>query len=402
MNLPEKLFLFLSLLLGCTYSVIAQDSIFISGDYIEDAYVNSIIDEPNGHWQSLIAAKWTYNGYEGVGRSFIKFDLSGIPYYSKIISARLSLFHDPSSGHIGHSNMGGDNSGIIMRAVEDWTDNEITWYTQPVTTNTNWVILPAPESDDQDYPDIDVTKLVQDMVNHPGVQQGFILKLFDEYDLYRSLVFASVDHSDTNIRPRLFIKYDDVQYTSVINIKPDGEEGKDAYINSVLHDPRGDQPTLIATVWTYNGEEGTGRFLIDFPFSQDIIPEGMQILKAELNLYYDPVSEHIGHSVLGGKNDLIIRRITESWDEHTVTWYNQPETSADADQVVVNSSNLENQDYLNIDVTGLVNTMINNPDEKHGFMVKLLEESHITEVLFLLPLIIRIHSFGRVWMFILV
>lgn len=377
MNLPVKLFLFLSLLLGCTYSVIAQDSVYISGDNIEDAYVNSINYEPNGYSQSLIAAKWTYDGNEGKGRSFIKFDLSEIPCYSKIISARLSLYHDPTSDHIGHSDLGGDNSGIIMRAVEDWTDNEITWYTQPVTTNTNWVILPAPESDDQDYPDIDVTKLVQDMVNHPDIQQGFIIKLLDEYELYRSLVFASVDHSDTNIRPKLFVKYDRIQYTSVISIKPDGEEGKDAYINSVLDTPHGDQTTLIATVWTYNGEEGTGRFLIDFPLSQDIIPEGMIILRAELNLYYDPVSDHIGHSTLGGKNDLIIRRITEPWDEHTVTWYNQPGTSADVDQVIVNSSNLENQHYLNIDVTGLVNTMINNPDEEYGLLIKLLEEESV-------------------------
>jgi hypothetical protein len=312
-----------------------------------------------------------------VGRSFIQFDLSKIPCYSKIISARLSLFHDPTSGHIGHSNLGGDNTGIIMRAVEDWADDEITWYTQPVTTNINWVILPAPESDDQDYPDIDVTKLVQDMVNHPDIQEGFILKLFDEDSIYRSLVFASVDHSDTNIRPKLFIKYDKVQYTSVISIKPNGEEGKDAYINSVLPDPHGDQSTLVATVWTYNGEEGTGRFLIDFPLSQDIIPEGMKILKAELNLYYNPVSGHIGHSTMGGKNNLIIRRITEPWDEHSVTWYNQPETSMDTNQVMINSSNLENQHYLNIDVTGLVSSMINNPDEGYGFLVKLLEEGSV-------------------------
>lgn len=372
----KKLFLYLYLFIGCTYSVLAQDTIIISGESIEDAYINSVNYAPNGYAPTLISAHWTYGGYEGVGRSLIRFDLSEIPEYATVLNAKLSLYHDPTSEHIGHSNMGGDNTGIIMRIVENWSDEEVTWYTQPITTNTNWVFIPAPESEDQDYPDLSVTRLVQDMVNHPDIQLGFIIKLFDEYELYRSLVFASIDHADPDLRPTLYIEYDNrIEYDTIIHIKPGSVDGKDAYINSVYHSPDGDRHTLISSVWTYNGEEGTGRFLIDFQLSQ-CIPEGTEILKAELNLYHDPVSDHIGHSTLGGKNSLVINRITEPWDEHAVDWYEQPETSSD-NQVMVNSSNIFDQHYLNIDITDLAQAIIDDPDQGHGILVKLVEENNL-------------------------
>ena len=372
----KKLFLFVSLLTGCTYLISAQETITISGEYIKDAYINSVNYAPNGHAPTLIAAHWTYGGYEGVGRSLIRFDLSEIPEYAQVLNAKLSLYHDPTSEHIGHSNMGGDNTGIIMRIVEDWSDEEVTWYTQPITTNTNWAIIPAPESEDQDYPNIDVTELIQDMIDHPDLQQGLMIKLYDEYDLYRSLVFASVDHADPDLRPMLYIEYDNrIEYDTIIHIKPGSLEGKDAYINSVNHSPNGDEPTLIASVWTYYGEEGTGRFLIDFQLAQ-YLPVGTEILKAEFNLYHDPVSAHIGHSTMGGKNSLIINRITESWDEHTVYWYEQPEISSD-DQVIVNSSNIFNQHYLNIDITDIAQAIIDNPEEGHGLLVRLSEETNL-------------------------
>ena len=232
----KKLFLYLYLFIGCTYSVLAQDTIIISGESIEDAYINSVNYAPNGYAPTLISAHWTYGGYEGVGRSLIRFDLSEIPEYATVLNAKLSLYHDPTSEHIGHSNMGGDNTGIIMRIVENWSDEEVTWYTQPITTNTNWVFIPAPESEDQDYPDLSVTRLVQDMVNHPDIQLGFIIKLFDEYELYRSLVFASIDHADPDLRPTLYIEYDNrIEYDTIIHIKPGSVDGKDAYINSVYH-----------------------------------------------------------------------------------------------------------------------------------------------------------------------
>jgi len=360
--------LFLSL---CSIAI-SQNSITIKGESISDAYINSVVNHPDGRSPSLIAAQWTYGGYDGYGRSLIKFDLSEIPVFSKVDYAKLSLYHDPISNHIGHSDLGGDNTGIIMRVVQDWVDEEVIWDTQPLTTNTNWRLIHPPDSSNQDYTDIDVTKLIQDMVNHPDLQQGLMIKLLEENVLYRSLVFASVDHTDPELWPELYVEFSDqYQVSEVLTIKPGPEKGKDAYINKVNGFPEGDGESLIASVWTYYGELGTGRFLIDFQLPE--IPGDKELIRAELNLFHNPSSAHKGHSKLGGSNELVIQRITEPWDEHTVYWNNQPQTTSE-NETNVNPSNLEDQHYLNIDITKLVKDILANPDEGYGLLVKLAEE----------------------------
>ncbi len=337
--------------LGFYCFIFSQSSITIQAESINDAYINSVNDWPHGHQYSLVAAEWTYYGLAGVGRGLIKFDLSEIPVFSKIEYARLSLYHNPSSFHIGHSDMGGDNTGIILRVVEDWVDEEVIWNTQPLTTNTNWKLIHPPDTDDQDYPVIDVTKLIQDMVNHPDLQQGFMVKLLEENALYRSLVFASVDHPDSELWPEIYIEYtEETNISDNLKIKPGPDKGKDAYINLVNYSPNGDEESLVASVWTHGGEPGTGRFLIDFQLPE--LSGDKELIRAELNLYHNPSAGHQGHSRLGGSNELVIQRVTKAWEENTVDWYNQPQTTSE-NEIYVNPSNLADQHYLNIDITAL-------------------------------------------------
>jgi hypothetical protein len=367
-----KRFIFFFVFVIVSYLLHCQDSIVIHGANINDAYINSVYDQPNGHKSSLIASHWTYFEGEGIGRSLIKFDLSGIPDFSNVEYAQLSLYHDPVSSHTGHSDLGGDNTGIIMRVIQNWRDEEVTWYTQPITTNTNVKILPAPENENTDYPDIDITNLVQDMLNHPDLQQGLIVKLFSEDSIYRSLVFASVDHPNSNLRPELFIKYRKTDFVdSIIKLKPGPAKGNDAYINSVDPNPDGEEKSLIASVWTHNGVPGVGRFLIHF--SLPTLPENYKLYKAEINFHHDPNPDHIGHSTMGGDNSLVIRRITEQWSENTISWNNQPSTTTE-DETFTNPSNLSDQSYTNIDVTEMVKFMNQHPTENYGFQVKLIEE----------------------------
>lgn len=362
------------LLLGFYCFIFSQSSITIQGESINDAYINSVNDWPHGHQYSLVAAQWTYSGgNEGYGRSLIKFDLTEIPEYSKIEYARLSLYHNPNSGHIGHSDIGGDNTGIIMRVVEGWTDEEVIWDTQPLTTNTNWSLLHPPDADDQDYPNLDVTQLIQDMVNHPDLQQGLMIKQLEESAFYRSLVFASIDHPNLDLWPELYVEYtEQTDIIDVFNIKPGPDKGKDAYINLTNYSPNGDEESLVASVWTHGGEPGKGRFLIDFHLPE--LSGEKELIRAELNLYHNPSSGHQGHTRLGGSNEIVIQRITEPWDENTVYWYNQPQTTSE-NEAYVNPSNLADQHYLNIDITNLMNDILANPDEGFGLFVKLIDES---------------------------
>ncbi len=168
----------------------------------KDAYVNSWY-ERKGSTQSFIAAAWTYDGIEGVGRSFIQFDLPELPDSITGFQAHLNLYYDPTSGHEGH---GGENTCRLERVIEDWTESGVLWYDQPAVTSTNAVIIPASITSNQDYPNIDVTDLVLDMYAHPDSSFGFRLSLVTE-EIYRSMILASSDHSDQNLWPSLVISY---------------------------------------------------------------------------------------------------------------------------------------------------------------------------------------------------
>ncbi|MDA3816648.1 MAG: DNRLRE domain-containing protein, partial [Prolixibacteraceae bacterium] len=87
------------------------------------------------------------------------------------------------------------------------------------------------------------------------------------------------------------------------------------------------------------------------------------------------------HSTMDGSNEAILCRITSPWEENTVTWNNQPSVTTQ-NQVILPESNSSNQDYLYIDVTNLVMDMLDDPDNSHGFLLKLVIEEHYRSLIF--------------------
>jgi PKD repeat protein len=170
----------------------------------KDAYINTFYSSGNGSTQSFIASAWTYGGVEGIGRSFIQFDLPDLPDSYSNFRATLNLFYDYSSQHVGH---GGDNISKLQRITEDWNEFGIDWYNQPSVSEVNTVLIPASTNTYQDYPNIDVTDLVADMYENPTNSFGLRLSLLEE-SIYRSMILASSDHPDESIRPYLVISYD--------------------------------------------------------------------------------------------------------------------------------------------------------------------------------------------------
>jgi PKD repeat protein len=82
-----------------------------------------------------------------------------------------------------------------------------------------------------------------------------------------------------------------------------------------------------------------------------------------------------------GENESYLQLITEEWDEETVTWNNQPSITTE-DQVYLPSSTEPEQDYTNIDVTVLVSKMYNEPENYHGFLLRLITEEYYRCLLF--------------------
>ena len=159
-----------------------------------------------GVYPDFVAMSWTVSGNPVNYRSLIEFDLSNIPSGAVINSADLSLYSHDSPGLGSHSTTSGSNESVLSRITSSWEENSVTWNNQPTTTIENQVFLSESSSSTQDYLNIDVTDLIEDMIADPSNSHGFLLKLLNEQH-YRSLVFAASDHSDSGLHPKLEICY---------------------------------------------------------------------------------------------------------------------------------------------------------------------------------------------------
>ncbi|HAS39981.1 MAG TPA: hypothetical protein DCS93_05850 [Microscillaceae bacterium] len=159
-----------------------------------------------GSEPQFIAHEWTWDGSVGTRRSLIDFDFSLLPANALVISAHLSLYGYPSSGDGGHSSLTGSNESLLQRITSAWDENLVTWNNRPTVTTQNQIKLSRSTSVGQDYLDIDVTNLVNDMLSNPTSAHGFMLSMQTQQH-YRRLVFASSDHPDPLKRPKLVIIY---------------------------------------------------------------------------------------------------------------------------------------------------------------------------------------------------
>jgi len=140
-------------------------------------------------------------------RNFLKFDLTTIDSNSIVIMAKLSLYYpDTIIYPDGDYSLGNSNESVLKRVTSPWTENTVTWSIQPTTTDTDLVILPQSTSTYQDYPNIDVTAMVQQMVSNPSLNYGFLLGLTSE-TYWSRLLFASGDNPDSTKRPKLEVTY---------------------------------------------------------------------------------------------------------------------------------------------------------------------------------------------------
>ncbi len=173
---------------------------------------------------------------------------------------------------------------------------------------------------------------------------------------------------------------------TMVTFQP-GVSGKDAFIQHLLSDPSGDNTnfgdfrSMEAMAWTWSGQNGTLRSLLEFDLTS--IPSNAVVSSAILSLHNDPASAENGgqHSILSGSNECYLKRITAPWNESTVTWNNQPATTSTG-QITIPASFTPNQDYPNIDVTAMATDMIHNPSTNYGFMFQLVTEVKFRAMIF--------------------
>ncbi len=360
-------------LLAISLNIWSQQIITLQPGAVEgkDSRVSSIFTENAGDWPEFAVTAWTWKGRFGIIRELIDFDLSAINPGAIVEKAQLFLYAPESSSTGPHSTQSGSNSMYVRRVTSPWNEHTVTWASQPSTTTYHQVITPASSDPYQNYV-INVTNLVQDMIKYPATGHGFMFRLVTE-EMYRMVNFASSDHPDTSLHPKLVITL-----AGEVNMKPGAKEGKDSRVSSIFTENAGDWPEFAVTAWTWKGRFGIIRELIEFNTAS--IKPGTVIERATLKLYAPATSSTGPHSTQSGSNSMYVRRVTSPWNEYAVTWASQPSTTT-YHQVVTPASSDPYQDY-SINVTALVQDMVNNPSTSHGFMFRLVTEERYRMVNF--------------------
>lgn len=167
----------------------------------------------------------------------------------------------------------------------------------------------------------------------------------------------------------------------MLTLQPEGETGKDALISLLRPDNNFGEnySDFILYAGTNDGEVNKYRDLLEFNLSS--LKKNTQIHNAFLSLYYNSTTGFgWGGQAHSGQNSFKIERIISPWTETTVTWNTQPSTT-DVNSVIVPASENPYGDYLNIDVKNLIQDIVNNPDNSHGMMLKLVNETPYAQVI---------------------
>ena len=172
-------------------------------------------------YSRVVMQAWTYSGETMYRRTAMKFILDDIPVGSDIVSATLYFYSDPtktsSSDSDGNSQLSGSNAFYIERTTEDWDDLTVTWNTQPSSTTDGRMLIPASSSTTENI-QIDLTDMVQTWINTPAMNYGVKLFLQTESH-YRSRNYASMEHANVDIRPKLIIDYNEPPMPSTSTIE---------------------------------------------------------------------------------------------------------------------------------------------------------------------------------------
>jgi len=150
----------------------------------------------------LRAWEWSTSDY----RSFLEFDLTGITPGTPITSATLTLFGTNSSSNPSPSAnpcLSGPNPTFIEQVTSAWNENNITWNNQPGVTTLNQVSVPA-HCGPLDVITVDVTAIVQDMIDNPSTNFGFRWSQQIQTP-NRAIIVGSSDNTNPALRPRLEI-----------------------------------------------------------------------------------------------------------------------------------------------------------------------------------------------------
>lgn len=190
-----------------------------------------------------------------------------------------------------------------------------------------------------------------------------------------------------------------------VTLQPGATEGSDARISNVQNCtppgnpfsnlPNSNDPDfqdMPVAAWTNNANGCATiqhRAFLKFTALNNI-PQTATILSAKLSLYgvSSSVSLPQGNSYYpgspynsSGTNECWIKQVSGSWSESAITWNNQPAVTETNRVAIPASTSQYGYDALDIDVTNMVKSMVNNA-ANNGFCIMLQNEVYYRSVTF--------------------
>jgi len=183
-------------------------NILISDSLIKHSYITNFYPGINFENDDDFAAlAWIADTVSYIGRTLFICKLSVIPQNATVTNAQLLLSYDREPIHYtgaGHHQDSGSNACYMQRITQNWADSTVNWNTQPSVTTTNQISLDSSTSGFQNY-SVDMTAVINDMVQNPSGNFGFLFRLKKESPL-RVLGF-SMGLRNPNLKPVLQVTY---------------------------------------------------------------------------------------------------------------------------------------------------------------------------------------------------
>ena len=165
---------------------------------------------PDSEWLRIEAWTASSNGSpEHDHRALVQFEELKTITNINLISATLKLYAYPDFPY-ANGGQAEVNDVEIFRITKSWIEDQVSWANQPDVDNNISAIIP--HNNNYDFIEVDVTDLVQEMLNDPAGSFGFLLKQIDESP-YGSMNFASSDYPDYERAPELIITGEDIEFT---------------------------------------------------------------------------------------------------------------------------------------------------------------------------------------------
>lgn len=340
---------------------------------------------PDSNSTDFGATQWTCGGSPCELRTLFRFELSSIPANAVVVSAVLSLYANPqqmNGNPAAGPTYGNNNQGYLYPVTSPWVQSMLNWNTQPSITTVNSTLVPQSSSVYQDYPSLDVSAAVQNMISNPQQNYGWMIKMVTS-NYYNCLIFCSSNFSDPTKRPKLTITYH-LGNLNCTTLRPGPLNSKDiSYGNLPAYlSPDSLSSDFGAVQWTCGGTPCEMRSLIQFDLSS--IPVGITITSASLNLYANPQQLN-GNIALGpmygSANASNLYMVTSPWQLSTVNWNNEPFIDLN-NPVYLPASTNNYQDYLGIDVTSVVQQWVTNPATNYGWLMEIMAPTYYNSMIF--------------------